>query len=97
VVFPSFVIISIIAALISSFADNVWVMHALAGIRVVVCVLVLNAVIKLFKSGVKDKVGIAVFIAALALMVVFSPSPVIIVAASGVLGALLYGRKEAAK
>ena len=91
VVTPSIIIISIIAALLTGFADNVYVMHALAGIRIVVCVLVLNSVLKLLKSGVKDWIGWVVFAAALLVMVLLSPSPVIVVLASGILGALLYG------
>ena len=91
VVTPSIMIITIIAAVLTGFADNVYVMHALAGIRIVVCVLVLNAVLKLLKSGIKDWIGWCVFLAALLVMVLLSPSPVIVVVASGILGALLYG------
>ena len=97
VVLPSVVIITIIAALVTGFADNVWMQHALAGIRVVVCVLVLNTVIKMTKTGVKDALCAIIFCAALALMVVFSPSPVIVVAVAGVIGALFYGRKQQVK
>lgn len=53
-VFPSLVIIMIIAAFINSFTHIVWVQHALAGIRVCVCVLVLDAVIKLAKKSLID-------------------------------------------
>ncbi len=51
---PSLVIIMIIAAFINSFTHIVWVQHALAGIRVCVCVLVLNAVLKLGKKSLID-------------------------------------------
>ena len=50
VVFPSVVIISILAGLISNFADLAWVKNAFAGIQVCVCVLIFNAVLKLLKS-----------------------------------------------
>ena len=50
VVFPSLVIITIIAAFIQNFADLAVVKNAFAGIRVCVCVLILNAVIKLLKK-----------------------------------------------
>ena len=50
VVFPSLVIITIIAAFISNFAELAVVQNAFAGIRVCVCVLILNAVIKLWKK-----------------------------------------------
>ena len=42
VVFPSFVIICIIAAVLSNFADIAAVKYAFAGIRVCVCVLILT-------------------------------------------------------
>ena len=46
-VFPSLVIITVIAAFIQNFAHIEAVQHAFAGIRVAVCVLILTAVIKL--------------------------------------------------
>ena len=47
VVFPSLVIISILAGLITNFSHLGWVQNAFAGIQVCVCVLILNAVLKL--------------------------------------------------
>ncbi len=65
---PAFIIIFIIATLLTNFADNKYVAHALAGIRVVVFFLVLSAIIKLFKNSCKDKVAkiIAVLVGILA-------------------------------
>ena len=40
VVFPSLVIISILAGLITNFSDLAWVQNAFAGIQVCVCVLI---------------------------------------------------------
>ncbi len=62
-VFPSLVIIMIIAAFINSFTHIVWVQHALAGIRVCVCVLVLDAVIKLAKKSLVDAATYLIFAA----------------------------------
>ena len=56
VVFPSLVIIMILASFLQSFAEFAVVQHAFNGIRVAVCVLVLNAVIKLWKGSVVDRV-----------------------------------------
>ncbi|MDD3165643.1 MAG: chromate transporter, partial [Oscillospiraceae bacterium] len=53
-VFPSLVIITLLAGLITNFADLTVVQNAFAGIRVCVCVLILNAVLKLLKSAVVD-------------------------------------------
>ena len=53
VVFPSLVIIMIIAAFIQNFAHLPAVQNAFAGIRVCVCVLILNAVEKI-RCGLED-------------------------------------------
>jgi chromate transporter len=89
VVAPSLVIISIIAALINNFADIQWVQNALAGIRVCVCVFILNAVIKLIKSAVVDKATLAIYIVLMLAAVLFDFSPVLSVIIAGVLGNLL--------
>ena len=60
-VFPSFVVISIIAAFIQGFADISAVQNAFVGIRACVCVLILNAVVKLWKSSVIDWKCIFIF------------------------------------
>ena len=62
VVFPSLVIIMVLAGLITSYADVPAVQHAFAGIRVSVCVLVFNAVCKLWKNAVVDKRTLAIFL-----------------------------------
>lgn len=46
-VFPSLVIISLLAGVIEAFSHLVWVQHAFAGVRICVCVLILNSVVKL--------------------------------------------------
>ena len=79
VVFPSLVIITCLAGLISSFADNPYVQRAFAGIRVCVCALILKSIIKLFKGAVKDAVTLAVFLAVIAVSLLFDLSPVLIV------------------
>lgn len=89
VVFPSLVIITIIAAFISNFADLPVVRHAFAGIRVCVCVLILNAVLKLRKNSVVDKPTAILFFAVF-LLSVFTPlSPVVFVVLAGLAGILL--------
>ena len=54
VVFPSLVIISLLAGVITVFSHLAWVQHAFGGIRVCVCILILNAVVKLLKKAVLD-------------------------------------------
>ena len=96
VVFPSLVIITLIAALLSNFAEVAAVQHAFAGIRVCVCVLILNAVVKLWKKTVVDLPTLLIFLAVLALSLLTSLSPVVYVlcaAAAGVLIKNLGARK----
>ena len=50
VVFPSLIIIAALAGVIDAFSHLAWVQHAFAGIRVCVCVLIFNAVLKLLKN-----------------------------------------------
>ena len=100
VITPSIIIITIIAALISGFIGNEYVAHALAGIRAVVCALILNAVIKFWKSGVKDILCGAIFVVALVLSIIFNVSPIIIVVGAAAIGVALTiakGRKGGAE
>ena len=61
VVFPSLIIITVLAGLITNFAHLAWVQNAFAGIQVCVCVLILNAVLKLLKKSVVDKRTAVIF------------------------------------
>ena len=88
VIFPSLVIIVLIAALLTNFADLPAVKSAFAGIRVCVCVLIFNSVVKLWKNAVKDKAALVLFAAVFLLSVFFDISPVIFVvfcAAAGII------------
>ena len=89
VVFPSVVIITALAGVIQRFAGHPVVEHAFAGIRVCVCVLILNAVIKLWKSAVKDKWGMAIFAVLLLANLLTDISPVVFVLSAGVAGLLI--------
>lgn len=97
VVFPSLIIISVIAALLSNFAKYEIVGHAFAGIRIAVCALILSSVIKLFKKAVIDKTGVIIFAFVVVLSFFIGISPVIFVIASAVTGIavkVLGGKKE---
>ena len=88
VIFPSFVIISVIAGIIQNFADIPAVKSAFAGIRVCVCVLIFNSVVKLWKGAVKDKAALVLCLGVFVLSVFFSISPIVFVvlcAAAGIL------------
>ncbi len=97
VVFPSFVIITVIAAFLSNFQDLVIVQNAFGAIRVTVGVLITNAIVKLWKTSVKDKLCIIFVLAAFLISIIFDPSPILIVIASAALGLVIpviRGRKN---
>ncbi|MBS6397292.1 MAG: chromate transporter [Clostridiales bacterium] len=111
VVFPSIVIITVIAAFLENFAELAVIQYAFEGIRVCVCVLIFNAVQKLWKKSVIDQPTTAIFLlvflvsAGLAVAQSFYPelfsiSPMVYVIVAGVAGVVLHGgtgKKEAAK
>ena len=89
VVFPSLVILSVLAGLITNFAHLAWVKNAFAGIQVCVCVLIFNAVLKLLKKSVVDKRTAAIFLLVLAGGLFLNLSPVWFVIAAALAGILL--------
>lgn len=89
VVFPSLVIIMIIAAFIQNFAHLPAVQNAFAGIRVCVCVLILNAVVKLWKKSVVDWKAFLIFLLVFAGSVFLNISPVLYVLAAALAGVVI--------
>ena len=81
VVFPSLVIICVIAGILTNFADIPAVKSAFAGIRVCVCVLIFNAVVKLWKSAVPDKGALCLCLGVFVLSIFLDISPVVYVIA----------------
>lgn len=88
-IFPSLIIILAIAAFVSNFADEPAVKNAFAGIRACVCVLIINAVTKLWKKAVVDKVTLIIFALIFVLSVFTSLSPVVYVVLAAVAGIIL--------
>ena len=97
VVTPSLIIIMLIAAFLQNFADLDLVKHAFAGVRVGVCVLVFNAVVKLWKKAVVDIPAFVIFAIVLLVMVFLDVSPVLLVLAAGVAGILIQSARKAVK
>ena len=96
VVFPSIVIITLLAGVIDAFSHLMWVQHAFGGIRVCVCVLIFNAVVKLWKSAVKDKWAFGIFAVVLVCSLLLDLSPVVYVlfaAVAGIVIKVLGGKK----
>ncbi len=84
-VFPSIVIILVIAAFLSNFMHIAWVGHAFNGIRAGVVALILTSVLKLFKNALVDWPTRIIYLVVLLLSAAgaFLPMP------AGVLGAAL--------
>ena len=89
VVFPSLVIISLLAGVIEAFSHLVWVQNAFGGIRVCVCVLIANAVVKLYKKAVVDIPTFIIFLLVTLGSIFLPVSPVIFVLIAAVAGIIL--------
>ncbi len=86
---PSLIIISLLAGVIEAFSHIAWVQHAFGGIRVCVCVLIINGVIKLLKKAVIDKFTFVIFAAVAAAAFFTDLSPVIFVLLAAVIGIVI--------
>ena len=96
-IFPSILIITIIAMFLKNFMDNIWFQHALQGVRGVVCALLCNTVINLCKKSLKNLFAGLVFLAVL-LLGFFTKIPTIILvllaAAAGIIADLIKEKTE---
>ena len=91
---PSLIIITLIASILKEFMSLPIVLHALAGIRITVCALMLNTVFSLMKSGIKDKLGVLLFLFGF-LLATFTPIPtILLVVCAAVIGIFVKLRKE---
>ncbi|MBR1672849.1 MAG: chromate transporter [Fretibacterium sp.] len=89
VVFPSLVIISLLAGVIQAFSELRWVKHAFAGIRVSVCVLIFNAVVKLFRKAIIDVPTATLYVVILLGAVLLKCSPAVFVVGAALCGIVL--------
>ena len=98
-------IILVVAAFLRNYAQLEVVQHAFAGIRVCVCVLILQAVLRLWKKSVVDVFTFALYIVIFALnafsglLPVKIPAAVLVILAglAGLAASLLKNRKSAAR
>ena len=101
-------IILVIAAFLRNFAELEVVQHAFAGIRVCVCVLILQAVLRLWKSSVVDVFTMVLYAVILALSAVSTftsllpfkiPAAVLVILAglAGLAASLVKNKKNAGK
>ena len=86
VVFPSVIIITIIAACLNNFADFPVVQHALTGVNACVVALIASSVVKLGKTTIRDVLTACIFLAVLALAFFVGLSPVLLILCAGLVG-----------
>ena len=88
VTFPIILLI-IIAAFLSNFSEYAIVKNAFAGIRVCVCVLILNAIERLWKKSVVNPIALVLFGIIFVATVFTSISPALLVIISAFAGIIL--------
>lgn len=86
VVFPSIIIITVIAACLNNFAEFPVVQHALTGVNACVVALIASSVLKLGKTTIKDALTACIFLAVLALAFLVGVSPVLLIVGAGLVG-----------
>lgn len=87
---PSLIIVSILALFLEQFMSNQTVAHAVGGIKIVVCALMLNTVVTMVKKTISNKLTVVVCIIAF-LLAMFTPVPTVhIVICAGILGVVLF-------
>ena len=94
---PSLVIITLIAACLESFMDNVWLGHALMGVRGVVCALMLNTVITLAKKSLLNPISYVICVIAFLLALLTGVPTILIVVMAALCGILLEGMETRKK
>lgn len=88
IILPSILIILTIAYFLEPYLELDIVKSAFAGIRVGVVVIILNAILSLWKKGVQDKISVILFAIVFIAVAFFKISPVWIVCIAIVLGIL---------
>lgn len=86
VVTPSVIIITALASILKLIAGNEIANSAFAGISVAVCTLVVQAILKLIKSGIKDAFTFGIALAAFIAMFILNASPIIVTLVCAVIG-----------
>lgn len=83
---PSLVIITLLAAFLENFMDNMWLQHALMGVRGIVCALMLNTVINLARKSLTDVFTCVICCVVLGLCLMTEIPTILIVVASALAG-----------
>jgi chromate transporter len=88
-VFPSIIIITLIAKFISNFSEIAWVKKALTGINVAVAAILTNAVYTFSKKSVKNLFGFILLVISFVLIFILKVGTVYVIFGSAILGVIL--------
>ena len=89
-ILPGATLMTIISVFIKQFAEYETVQHAFTGIRLVVCALVLDTLIKLKKGVIQNYKSVIILVCVFILSAVFSVSPVFIIIGSAIAGFIFF-------
>ena len=85
-VFPSVVIISLLASLLTAFTRYPVITHALNGVNACVVALIASSVCRLGRTAIRDGAAAAIFLVVLAASVLWGVSPVLLILGAGLAG-----------
>ena len=90
VITPSLIIICIVAAFLRKIIEYPVVQHAFGGIRIAVCALLITTTITMLKKGIRDALGVVIFIAAFALAFFTDIPLILLIIGTGLIGWVWY-------
>lgn len=97
VILPSFIIILAIAFLMFNIKDNIYAAKAFTGVRAGVTALIGLTAVKLGKAIIKDKISAVLALSSFIAIVIFDVHPILVIAAGGIIGYIVYGIRKVEK
>lgn len=94
VMLPSILIITVIATFFHSFSEIPAVQSCFKGLNIAVLAIIAQALWKLMKKGIQDKVTFAIFLGVFAGYLITGMNPVLFTIAGTLVGLLFIGRRD---
>ena len=94
VITPSIIIITIIAAFLAGFNENIYVQKALAGINIAVAVILVSAVMNIGKKSIADLIGLGLAIISFTVVVFFKVNSIFLILFALLVGLAVKGGKK---
>ncbi len=88
-IFPSYIVITLVAMFLSFFMENKTFQHAMMGIRSVVCALMINTVLNLAKKSLINLTSWIVFVTVLLIAFFLKVPTVVLVLGTAIVGIIL--------